>query len=62
MPTERTHLIHEYGDLILTIATSGRVRAYEVDADGGLIEQDPATATMLRTAREVAASEVERAR
>lgn len=50
------HLIYTPGDLVLVMAHSGEVRAYEVQSDGGLVEQDPAVATAQREGARFAAS------
>lgn len=46
------HLIHTHGDLILVMGTDGRVRAYEVEADGDLTETEPGAALALRELKE----------
>lgn len=45
------HLIHMPGDLILAMAGDGRLRAYKVDGDGELVEQDPAVAILREAAQ-----------
>jgi hypothetical protein len=45
--------VYTHGDLIFVRSTEGRARAYEVQADGSLIETHPRTAQSLQEARDI---------
>jgi hypothetical protein len=53
----RNPKIHTHGDLIFVRSTEGRARAYEVQADGSLLETHPGTAQAVQEARDIATAE-----